>query len=65
MKQKMKQKMGLFKVQLKEREMNKVKGGHCQCGCLYVNCGGSSTDANGAKNLEGGLHSPRLFPPVC
>lgn len=63
MKQKIKDKMSLLK--LEKKEMKRVKGGHCQCGCLYANCGGSSTDDNGMTNLGSGLHSPRLFPPKC
>jgi len=58
----MKQKMNLFKM--KEKELQKVKGGYCGCGCAYANCGGSTKPVNSGANMSGDLVSPD-FEPQC
>ncbi|NIR10847.1 MAG: rSAM-modified peptide [Candidatus Aminicenantes bacterium] len=60
MKSKMKESLNLFK--LSERKLKAVKGGHCCCGCLYANSGGSSMLDNMDANALKGLHSPI---PIC
>ncbi len=54
---KIKKKMSLCK--LDEKQMKVAKGGaECNCGCAYVNCGGSSSWTNGWVNGAGGLSTP-------
>jgi hypothetical protein len=53
---KIKEKMGFYK--LSEKKMEDLRGlgepGHCGCACHYVNCGGSSSNNNASANdLEG------------
>ena len=60
MKSRIKRGLGLF--ELKKKKMNAVRGGHCCCGCLYEDQGGSSMMDNGLANAEKGLHSPI---PIC
>jgi len=46
--------------QLTKEQMKSVAGGDCivcQCGCCYVNNGGSSVQTNAGANAKGGLHS--------
>jgi hypothetical protein len=52
-----KKKMSFYK--LTNKKMTAVKGGegYCGCACAYVNCGGSSTDANYKANRLGDLWS--------
>jgi natural product precursor len=49
----------LSEANLREREMNILKGGECTCGCgcLYQNSGGSSTQDNGGANKNYGYFS--------
>ena len=60
----MKKELNLTKLnKMSEKELKNVKGGNvsvCCCACAWVNCGGSSTSANGGKNAETGLSSPGI-----
>lgn len=55
----MKQNISLFK--LSKKELRKIRGGFCGCGCYYANCGGSSSSDNGDANASGGKVS---MPPT-
>lgn len=51
----------LSDTEMKEREMNMLKGGtsyNCSCGCLSYNTGGSSTADNQKSNIDGGFYTP-------
>ena len=50
----------LKKVELSEKEMNRLVGGDkcCLCGCWYQNLEGSSSFDNADANYSGGLYSP-------
>ena len=53
----------LAKNRLERNEMQNIAGGaseyYCTCGCNYANSGGSSVNANGNANADGGLMSAR------
>ncbi|MCX6582932.1 MAG: rSAM-modified peptide [Candidatus Aminicenantes bacterium] len=55
-------KASLKSSKLDGKLMQKVKGGHCCCGCYYASSGGASTAANGTANMESDpeLHSPGM-----
>ncbi len=66
MKREIKKKMGLMVCE--QRTMDEIKGGtpgddgQCHCGCLYVNCGGSSSQTNDSTNDDFNLKSPDRKP---
>jgi len=59
MQNKIKQRISMFK--LSKKELKKIKGGFCGCGCFYEDCGGSSSADNAAANTASALMS---IPPV-
>jgi len=60
MQSEIKQRISVF--QLSKKELKKIKGGFCGCGCFYENCpGGSSSEDNSNANFDGGKISK---PPV-
>jgi hypothetical protein len=58
----MKKNFNLFS--LSDREQKKVSGGYvqCGCGCVWANCGGSSSMNNGTTNMRKGVYSPDDIP---
>ncbi len=61
MKEKIKEKLGLFS--LGKKMMKYVPGGvgDCCCACAYENNGGSSTVDNADANIDGDLKSPQCY----